>query len=144
MNATILGPLVANADASTYPLYPQASCGCFNPAEDYVEERLSLDELVGLSGPSTFLVRASGDSMIEAGIYDQDVLIVDRAKPPALGQVVIARVGAEFVVKQLGKRNDRPILIPANRHMAPIELQDGEEVEIWGVCQWNLHRLNDR
>ncbi|WP_444679700.1 LexA family protein [Halomonas sp. E19] len=102
---------------------------------------LSLDDLVRVREPSTFLVRARGDSMIEVGIYPNDVLIIDRARQARSGDVVVARVGSEFLVKTLVIEGERVSLVPANRNHHPIVLGDGEELEVWGVATWNLHHL---
>ncbi|NLC22513.1 MAG: translesion error-prone DNA polymerase V autoproteolytic subunit [Halomonadaceae bacterium] len=139
--AEILGPLGATPAPAELPLFPDASCGFPSPAEAWSEPPLSLDDLVRVREPSTFLVRARGDSMIEAGVYPDDVLVVDRSRQARSGDVIVARVGAEFLVKTLVIDGERVSLVPANRHHRPIVLGDGEELEVWGVATWNLHRL---
>ncbi|PXX95804.1 LexA family protein [Halomonas sp. LBP4] len=141
MPADILGPLAMAGEPARLSLYPEASCGFPSPAEAWSEPPLSLDDLVRVREPSTFLVRARGDSMIEAGIYPDDVLVVDRARQARSGDVVVARVGSEFLVKTLVIDGDRVSLVPQNRHHRPIVLGDGEELEVWGVATWNLHHL---
>jgi len=141
MPADILGPLVMTGEPARLPLYPEASCGFPSPAEAWSEPPLSLDDLVRVREPSTFLVRARGDSMIEVGIFPNDVLIIDRARQARSGDVVVARVGSEFLVKTLVIEGDQVSLVPANRHHRPIVLGDGEELEVWGVATWNLHHL---
>lgn len=79
--------------------------------------------------------------MIEAGVFPDDVLVVDRSRQARSGDVVVARIGAEFLVKTLRIEGERISLVPANRHHRPIVLGDGEELEVWGVATWNLHRL---
>lgn len=142
MNAHVLGPLSPSDSPVILTLYREVSAGFPSPAESFSEARLSIDDLVRLRQPSMFLVRAKGDSMINAGIYPEDVLIVDKARQAKSGDTVIARIGSEFTVKTLHIGNDgRVMLVPENDAYSPIVLGDGEELEIWGVCTWNLHQL---
>ena len=123
----------------------RVSAGFPSPAEDYAETYLSLDELVNVRAPSVYLVRAGGDSLTGVGIFDGDVLVVDRADPALPGDVVIALVEGEFTVKVLRYGSDgRPMLLPANPEYPAIILQDGEQLEIWGVVTDNLHSLRRR
>lgn len=121
----------------------RVSCGFPSPAADYHEPDLSLDDLVGISPTSSiFLFRASGDSMIDAGIHDDDILIVDKAKAAVEGDVVIACLEGEFLVKRLMRDEEsRPILIPENKRYRPIIVGEGETLLVWGVCVWVLHKL---
>jgi len=123
----------------------RVSAGFPSPAEDYAETYLSLDELVNVRAPSVYLVRAGGDSLNGVGIFDGDVLVVDRAAVANQGEVVIALVDGEFTAKILTyDAAGRPVLMPANPHYTPISLQDGEELEVWGVVTDNLHSLRRR
>lgn len=140
MSATIIGPM-ASSDARL-ALYPSVACGFPSPAEPYAETRLSLDELVRVREPSMFLVRAAGDSMIEAGIFPGDVIVVDRAREARSGDIVVACLDNAFTVKRLRLASGQATLEPANPHYAPRVLQEGEDLLIWGVCTWNLHRLS--
>lgn len=140
MSAVILGP-IAPCHARL-ALYPSVQCGFPSPAEPYAETRLSLDDLVRVREPSMFLVRAAGDSMIEAGIFPGDVIVVDRAQEARSGDIVVACVDNAFTVKRLRLAPGRVTLEPANPDYAPHVLQEGEDVMVWGVCTWNLHRLS--
>lgn len=121
----------------------QVSCGFPSPAADHALAELSLDELVGLSPTSSlFLMTAWGDSMKGVGIYDGDVLVVDKAREAKLNDIVVAVVGADFVAKRLGKLKDgRRALIAANPRYEPMLIDEEEGIHVWGVCLWNLHRL---
>lgn len=80
--------------------------------------------------------------MINAGIHDNDILVIDKAKIPTPGKVVVAVVGAEFLVKRLGMDSSgAPKLVADNPRYPDIRLGDGETLEIWGVCVWVLHSL---
>ncbi|WP_313479197.1 LexA family protein [Stutzerimonas kunmingensis] len=123
----------------------RVSAGFPSPAEDYAETYLSLDELVNIRAPSVYLVRAGGDSLTGIGIYDGDVLIVDKAAKERAGDVVIAIVNGEFTVKILRfDAHDRPTLEPANPAYPAITIQEGEQLEIWGVVTDSLHSLRGR
>lgn len=117
----------------------RVSAGFPSPAEDYADTMLSLDELVGARAPSVYLVRAAGESMTGAGIYDGDVLIVDRALQAHAGDVVVALVGGAFTVKTLAFQGVRPVLLPANQAFGPILISEADALEIWGVVTHNLH-----
>ena len=108
MSAEILGRVAPRG--APLPLFGcSVSAGFPSPADDYAEAWLSLDELVGIRAPSTYLVRAGGDSMIGRGIYDGDVLVVDRALDPLPADVVIACVRGDFTVKGFGEQwNQKP------------------------------------
>lgn len=123
----------------------RVSAGFPSPADDYAETYLSLDELVNVRAPSVYLVRAGGDSLTGVGIYDGDVLVVDKAAVAKKGEVVIALIQGEFTAKVLSyDANDRPVLLAANPDYPSITLQDGEQLDIWGVVTDNLHSLRHR
>ena len=121
------------------------SCGFPSPAADYQQPDLSLDQLVGLSPTAPlFLFRAQGHSMSGVGIYDGDVLVVDRARQARKGSIILAVVGPEFLVKRLGEsEGGRALLIAENPAYPPLEIGEDESLEIWGVCVWVLHDLVD-
>ena len=121
----------------------QLSCGFPSPAIDYELPDLSLDDLVGLTPTSSiFLFRASGHSMTGAGIFDGDVLIVDKALTAEDGHVVVAVIGADFLVKRLSKSKQGEVSLKADSPgYPPIRLGEFETLEVWGVCRWVLHSL---
>ncbi|MEL4180377.1 LexA family protein [Roseateles sp. PN1] len=104
-----------------------------SPAEDLGAKRIDLTAQLIKHPQATFLLRARGESMREAGIFDGDVLIVDKAVPPRSGHIVIAVVDGEFVCKQLHLRAGRMKLKAANPCFPDIVPRDGQVVEIWGV-----------
>lgn len=146
MNATLHATLRPSHPPQPLQLCGQGSCGFPSPAADYQAPDLSLDELVGIRPSSSiFLMRAWGDSMRDVGIFDGDVLVVDKAKEAQPGDVVVAVVGADFVVKTLIRDAQGVcMLAPANPAYRPLQLGDGEVLEIWGVCCWVLHGLLQR
>jgi DNA polymerase V len=89
---------------------------------------------------ATFFVRVSGDSMIEAGIFPGDILVVDRSLRASHGDVVIAVLDGEFTVKELAL-HPAPMLLPRNRAYAPITLGNDSELEIFGVVTRSIRDI---
>ena len=119
-----------------------AVCGFPSPAEQYVESPLDLNELLVKRPAATFFVRASGDSMLEAGIRPGDILVVDRSMAPVNGCIVIAGVDNEFTVKYLRRNGSGWILEPASRQYPPIVIPEGAELRIFGVVTACIHQFN--
>ena len=124
---------------------PLALChvaaGFPSPADDYMEGPLDLNEHVIKHPSATYFVRASGDSMTGAGIFSGDLLIVDRSLEPVHGKVVIAEVDGQLTVKRLSRLNDHVSLQSENANYPAIELQEGNELVVWGVVTHVLHNL---
>ena len=104
-----------------------------SPVDDHAEKRLDLNEYLIDQSESTFFVRIKGDSMIDAGILDNDIVIVDRSKSAAINDIVLASIDGEFTVKVLAKNSEGPYLMPANKEYKPIHIKSDSEFEIWGV-----------
>jgi DNA polymerase V len=133
LHKTIIAPALGQQPAHT-PLYGhKVEAGFPSPADDYIEGRLSLDEHLIQHRDATFFVRAKGNSMIGAGIYDGDLLVVDRSLTPSSGDIVIAVLDAELTVKRLIKRDGSVLLKPENPGFKEIVLKDGQELQVWGV-----------
>ncbi len=112
-----------------------------SPADDYVERRLSLDEHLVQHRESTFFMRVAGHSMRELGIFDGDLLVVDRSVPAAHGSVVVAVVDGEFTVKQLLYTAQGKVLRAAHPDYPEIVIKPEQDFSIWGVVQWNVHKV---
>ena len=112
-----------------------------SPAEEHVEGRLDLNEHLIRHPAATFFVRASGDSMLGAGIHPGDLLVVDRSLEPAHGKVVIAVVDNELTVKRLEVRDGRVRLLAENDRYPPIACAEGADLRIWGVVTSVAHSL---
>jgi DNA polymerase V len=119
-----------------------ACCGFPSPAEQYVDAPLDLNELLVKKPAATFFVRASGDSMIEAGIRAGDILVVDRSLEASQGAIVIAAVDNEFTVKYLRRGDDGWFLEAANPKYNPITFAEGMELRIFGVVTACIHKFN--
>ena len=113
-----------------------------SPAEDYLEGTLDLNELFIHRPSSTYIVRVAGDSMIEAGIYEGDLLVVDRSLDPKNNDIVIAELDGEFTVKRFVRKDDKTIVLePANLNYQPIIVTPEHELVIWGVVVGVLRKL---
>ncbi|MEO8409674.1 MAG: translesion error-prone DNA polymerase V autoproteolytic subunit [Propionivibrio sp.] len=131
-----------NPVALTIPLFAHSvHAGFPSPADDYVAETLDLNEHLIAHKEATFFLRASGHSMIGAGIQDGDLLVVDRSVTPRHRSVVIAVIDGEFTVKRLFKRAGRIRLLAENPDYPEIDFADGQELQIWGVVTSVIHRL---
>ena len=132
---------VQNKEA-TIPLYAcGVSAGFPSPADDYLEGVLDLNDHLIQQPAATFFVRASGDSMIGAGIHDGDLLVVDRSLEATDGRVVIAAVNGELTVKRLAKHNGVHQLEAENPRYAPIHFNEDDSVHLWGVVTNVIHSL---
>jgi DNA polymerase V len=127
------------------PLYlSPVAAGFPSPAEDYLDRKLDLHEYLIRNHAATFFLRASGDSMLQAGIQDGDLLVVDRSLTPGSGSVVIAAVEGELTVKYLSRREGRVWLVPANDEYPELDISDQEDAVIWGVVTYAIHKLTAR
>ncbi len=132
LSRSLLLPLVLSNVSAGFP----------SPADDYIETSIDLNREL-ISHPfATFYVRASGDSMIDAGIRPNATLIVDRAIETKSGDIVIARIGEELCVKELFIDHDGKVfLMPKNENYKPILITEDLDFEIWGkvICSINKH-----
>ena len=120
----------------------QVQAGFATWAEDGFERELSLDEYLIEHETATFMVRVSGDSMIEAGILEGDILVVDRSLEAKSGQIVIAVVDGDLTVKRYLKLASGEVeLRPENKKFSAIVVPSGAEVVIWGVVTGVVRKL---
>lgn len=125
--------MAVGAPLHAYELLASVRAGFPSPAEDLGAKRIDLTARLIKHPQATFLLKARGDSMREAGICDGDVLVVDKAVRERSGHVVIAVVDGEFVCKTLSIRAGRVKLKAANPGHPDIVPKEGQTVEIWGV-----------
>lgn len=111
------------------------------PAADHGHAPLDLFQHLVPHPQATFYFKASGCSMIDAGIHDGDYLLVDRAERPCPGHIVVAVVDGDFTVKYLRKRGSYYYLEAANATYPRISPKDGQVLEIWGVARNSIHAL---
>lgn len=137
----LLPSLNLNIYAESLPFFLEhVPCGFPSPAQDYEEDRLDLNQLVIKHPNATYFIRVSGDSMIDAGISNGDLLVVDRALNAQHGDIVVAAVDGEFTVKEL---RTRPFLqlVPHNPRYSPIHFQHEEALEIFGVVTFTVKAM---
>jgi len=133
--------------ASSVPLEAKlikgfVQAGFPSPAEDLGAQRIDLTQLLIKHSQATYFLRASGHSMTEAGIFDNDILVVDRAIKPRNTHIVVAIVDGDFTVKQLYQRAGRIKLKSANPTYPDITPKDGQTIEVWGVVTSSIKQFN--
>ncbi len=114
----------------------KVSAGFPSPAEDYEEQKLDLNIKLIKNKSSTFFVTVQGYSMIDAGIDDGDMLIVDRALYPSNNTIAVCVIDNEFTVKRISKTKDGFFLIPENKSYKPIRITEDNNFEVWGVVSY--------
>ena len=115
------------------------SAGFPSPADDYTEENIDLNEHL-ISHPfSTFFLRVKGDSMINAGIKDKDLIIVDKSLIAKPGNIIIAMIDGEFTIKRLSIKNDELYLKAENHNYPDFSFKNHIDVQIWGVVIYSIH-----
>ena len=122
-------------------LLENVTAGFPSPAEDYIDIGIDLNEQLIENPSSTFFLRVSGQSMTGAGIYNGDLLIVDRSLNARPGQIVIAILDGAFTVKQLTYHQGQIYLEAHHPNYPPIDLRNYGEVQIWGVAIYAIHNL---
>lgn len=138
---TVLRP-DPDAPAGSFPLFlSRIPAGFPSPADDYLETRLDLNRHCIPHPEATFFLRVSGSSMMDLGILDGDLAIVDRSLKPKSGDVVIAALDGELTVKRLTRQGGGIVLAPGNPEYAPIPVGPDQDLVIWGVVTFVLHRL---
>lgn len=130
-------PSIQNYEAEarpTLPLYAgRVQAGMPMPADDHIEDHVDLHSYLVDDPEETFLVHATGDSMIDAGIPDGTLLVVNRRVKPTNGKVVVAAMDGQVTVKYLIMKQGKPYLMPANPAFSEIPIDSETGVTIWGV-----------
>ena len=145
MRVRELGILKSLKEASLPLISTRIPCGTGfpSPADDYLEERLDLNKYLIEHPSATYFARAEGDSMINAGIYPNDILIIDKAIEEYKNKVVVAWLNGEFTVKRYYVDNSlgKIFLVSENPKYYPHEITPEMDFMIWGVVTYNIHRL---
>lgn len=111
-------------------------------ADDHMERGIDLNEQLIRNKPATFFMRVSGDAMTGAGIFNGDVVIVDRSVKAVSGKVVIATLNGEMLIRRLEKSLNKLRLVPETPKLAPIDVDlSGAEFSIWGVVTYVIHAV---
>lgn len=117
------------------------SAGFPSPADDYVDQILDLNEYMIKNLSATFLIKVSGDSMINAGINDGDILVVDRSVEPANNKIIIGVIDGEFLVKRIIKKAGKLFLQAENDMFKTIEISPDTDFKVWGVVTFAIHKF---
>ena len=122
-------------------LAPTIKAGFPSPADDYLHDSLDFNRDLIKNPEATFYGRVSGDSMIEAGICDSDIAVIDRSLQPVDGDVIVAFVNCEFTIKYLDLKHKEEGYIelrPANANYQPIRIDADDNFRVWGVVVWTI------
>ena len=112
-----------------------------SPAEDFMDVALDLNKELVRNPSSTFFARVKGDSMIDDGVNDGDMLIIDKAAEPVDGCLAVCFVDGEFTLKRYLNKGDYAILMPANKAYKPIRVDADNQFAIWGVVKYLVKKV---
>ena len=139
-NLTFYAPEAVNDSGA--PFFDTGiSAGFPSPAEDFKEHRLSLDEELVTNKEATFFARVSGQSMINAGLNDNDLLVIDRSLEPEDGKIAVCFLDGEFTVKRLRVSENEMWLQPENPDYPIIKITDENDFVIWGIVTNVIKRM---
>ncbi|AWG24857.1 LexA family protein [Flavobacterium kingsejongi] len=117
------------------------SAGFPSPAQDFMESTIDLNKELTDNPLATFYIRVNGNSMINAGINDKDVLVVDRSLEPRDNKIAICFIDGEFTVKRLRLEKDCLYLMPENDSYTPIKVTEDNQVIIWGIVTYVIKKI---
>lgn len=135
-----INPLSVNADF-TFPIQGFVTAGFPSPAGDYLEQELNFKELFIKNESSTFFVQVSGNSMINAGIFDGDILVIDKSLDPCDNSILVCFIDGEFTIKRVNKIDGSFYLIPDNPQFKPIKIDEHADFRLWGVVTFAIHKF---
>lgn len=135
---------ILDIPAKSEPFNPQlegfVTAGFPSPANDYIENELDLKMLLVRNESSTFFVQVRGDSMKDAGIYNDDILVVDKSLDPSDNSILVCFLDGEFTVKRVSKIDGEFYLMPANSDFKPIKINKSSDFRLWGVVTYSIHK----
>lgn len=135
-------PLTHSTSLQEIPFYScRIAAGFASPADDHLDNHIDLNKLMVPTPSATFMLTVEGDSMMGAGIFDGDMLVIDRSKTAKNGSVVIAVVHGELTVKRLRRDAVGVWLVPENPKFKAIHITDESELVIWGCVTHAIHNL---
>ncbi|WP_300564601.1 translesion error-prone DNA polymerase V autoproteolytic subunit [Flavobacterium sp.] len=112
------------------------SAGFPSPAGDFLETNIDLNKELSENPLATFYIKVKGNSMIDAGINDKDVLVVDRSLEPQNNKIAICCIDGEFTVKRIQVEKDCLYLMPENKDYSPIKVTEENQLIIWGIVTY--------
>jgi DNA polymerase V len=117
------------------------SAGFPSPADDYIDLSIDLNKELISNPNATFYGRVKGTSMIDAGIYEGDVLVIDKSKEPVNGAVAVCFIDGEFTVKKIKLGKNTCYLMPANENYKPIKVTEENQFIVWGIVTYIIHKV---
>ena len=115
------------------------STGFGAAADDYAERGIDLNEKLIKNKPATFFFRMKGDAMTNAGIFENDILIVDRSIKLINGKIIVAVLNGDLLVRRFHKNFSSAFLVPENDRYKPINLAEFSDFAVWGVVTYSIH-----
>lgn len=135
---------IHTASVDTNLALPFADCGIKagfpSPAQDYLEQAIDLNKELVRHPACTFYGRVSGDSMIDAGLHDGDIVVIDKSIQPFNGAMAVCFIDGEFTIKYIELHTDYIMLIPANRDFEPIKVTAENDFLIWGIVTYSIKK----
>jgi DNA polymerase V len=122
-------------------LFPSISAGFPSPADDYIQDTLDLNKHLINHPSATFFARARGESMVNVGIFDQDIIVIDRSIKPQQNDIVVCWVDGEFTIKRIRKDNEAVYLVPENDKYKTMKIAPDRDLQVWGVATYVIHKL---
>lgn len=117
------------------------SAGFPSPADDFKNKRISLDEELINDVNTTYYARVSGESMIDAGLDNNDLLVIDKSITPRDGKIAVCYIDGEFTVKRLKITKECMYLMPANEKYKPIKVTKDKQLLIWGIVTYVIKKV---
>jgi len=117
------------------------SAGFPSPANDFMENNIDLNKELCKNPLATFYIKVNGNSMINAGINNNDILIVDRSLEPQNNKIAVCFIDGEFTVKRIKTDKDCVYLMPENERYQPIKVTDENELIIWGIVTYVIKNM---
>jgi DNA polymerase V len=117
------------------------SAGFPSPAADFMETNIDLNKELSENQLATFYIKVKGNSMIDAGINDKDVLVVDRSLEPQNNKIAICFIDGEFTVKRILVEKECLYLMPENASYSPIKITEENQLIIWGIVTYVIKKL---
>lgn len=117
------------------------SAGFPSPATDFMENNIDLNKELSKNPLATFYIKVKGNSMVNAGINDKDILVVDRSLEPKNNKIAICFIDGEFTVKRIKVEKDGLYLMPENKNYQPIKVTDENQLIVWGIVTYVIKNV---
>ncbi|OCB74292.1 LexA family protein [Flavobacterium crassostreae] len=131
LNSALKIPFIADGVSAGFP----------SPATDFLENNIDLNKELSQNPLATFYIKVKGNSMMDAGINDKDVLVVDRSLEPQNNKVAVCYVDGAFTVKRILLEKDCLYLMPENKEYSPIKITKDMELIIWGIVTYVIKKI---